>query len=196
MMRKLLIFGVLLCVILCLVISLIVTELAVKTVNNTIYDFEVYQDVAIYLTLLASCILSKNKNLQVVILATIIPSDTMSYLSITQGKVVYISYALSYLMSAYCIFLSLPKYKYTILFCIMMFIFQLFMALDYYLAMELAIYENPKTLLFIHYKSILYGLHLLIICSITDWGHLQSVRGFFDRCSYFLRGCVGHHFVA
>lgn len=187
-MRKYLTLGVLLCV--CLVVVSLTVVVTISPSRSG-----VFADAAIYLMLAASFFYTKDNRLHIILISLPIIPDILFHTSITQGKVIYLSYAFSYLMSAYLIFLSLPKYKYTILFCIMMFIFQLFMALDYYLAMELALYEDPKTLLFIHYKSILYCLHLLIISSITDWSKLHKIGVCIDNFISVFRSRMASAFV-
>ena len=170
-MRKLLILGMLICVFL--------------AINHQIHHHqnlseikltEILTDAALYLSLAASYPLSKNKTIHCIAIFHMIPVDLMSYLDVTQGYYIYLSYSISYLLAGILILTLFPQYKMTIFSFIIMSHYQLFMAIAYYLDDGLKIYESAQSFMFVNYKAILYGIHLLIIGSITKWTIIDRIR--------------------
>ena len=193
-MRKLLILGMLICVFLAVISHPILTHHQLVSLND-IKLTEILTDTALYLAIAVSYVFSKNKNLQIIILMFVIPIDIMSYANLSQGYLIYLSYSFAYLLAGITILAMFPQYKWTIFFCIMMFSYQLFMSIGYYLGQELKIYAMAKTTMFIHYKSFLYGIHLLILISITRWTIILRVRAYLNYYIGILRVKLGAYFV-
>ena len=190
-MRKLLILGILICVFLAAISHPTLNHQNLSEIKLT----EILTDTALYLVIAVSYIFSKNKNLQVIIIIFAIPVDLMSYASLTHGYLIYLSYSIAYLLAGITILAMFPQYKWAIFFCIMMFSYQLFMSVGYYLGQELKIYALAKTVMFIHYKSILYGIHLLIIGSITKWTIIDRIRIDINYYIRVFRIKLGAYFV-
>ena len=170
-MRKLLILGMLICVFLAVNH---LTQFHQK--SNDIKITEFLTDAALYLSIAASYPFSKNKSTHILLLLTMIAVDCMYYFSISSGHYIYLSYSISYLLAGVLTLTLFPQYKMTIFSFIIMAHYQLFMAISYYLADGLKIYEIAQSFMFVNYKAILYGIHLLIIGSITKWTIIDRIR--------------------
>lgn len=192
-MRKLLILGMLICVFLALNHQTSIHHQLESLSGIRLSQISV--DAAIYLSLSASYLYSKNKSLQSIILILLIPADAMAHTGLSQGYLIYLSYSFAYLLAGITILAMFPQYKWTIFFCIMMFSYQLFMSIGYYLGQELKIYAMAKTTMFIHYKSFLYGIHLLILISITRWTIILRARAYLNYYIGILRVKLGAYFV-
>lgn len=180
------------CLILCLAMSLIHQS---NHLTNEIKYSEVLSDFAIYLSLIPSYIFSKEKTIQLILLVSMITVDAMSYSQLTQGQYIYLSYSISYLLAGITVRTLFPQYKMTVFSFIIMAHYQLFMAISYYLAKDLGIYEIAKSFMFVNYKAFLYGIHLLIIGSITRWTILFKLRVYIDYYIRILRIKLGAYFV-
>lgn len=189
-MRKLLILGILICVFLA-----INHQIQFHQNLNDIKLTEALTDAALYLSLAASYPLSKNKLIQLLAFSCMIPVDIMAYLDITQGYLIYLSYAISYLLAGITVLALFSQYKMTIFSFIIMAHYQLFMAIAYYLAAGLGIDEVAKSFMFVNYKAILYGIHLLIIGSITEWTIIDRIRINIDYYIRVFRIRLGVYFV-
>ena len=191
-MRKLLILGMLLCVFLALNHQILIHHL--RNLSE-IRLSQISADAAIYISISASYLYSKNKSLQSIILITLIPADIMAHSGLSYSYLIYLSYSIAYLLAGITILAMFPQYKWAIFFCIMMFSYQLFMSVGYYLGQELKIYALAKTTMFIHYKSFLYGIHLLILASITKWTIIDRIRVYLDYYFRILSIKLGAYFV-
>ena len=189
-MRKLLILGILICVFLA-----INHQIQFHQNLSGIKVAELLTDAALYFSLAASYPFTKNKIIHFVAFTHMIPIDIMSYLDVTQYHYIYLSYAISYLLAGMLTLTLFPQYKMTIFSFIIMSHYQLFMSISYYLAKDLGIYEIAQSFMFIHYKSILYGIHLLIIGSITKWAIIDRIRIDINYYIRVLRIKLGVYFV-
>ena len=167
-----------------------------KLETNQINYSEILADFAIYLSLIPSYIFSKEKAIQLILLASMLSVDVMSYSQLTQGQYIYLSYSISYLLAGITVLTLFSQYKMTIFSFIIMAHYQLFMAIAYYLADGLKIYEVAESFMFVNYKAFLYGIHLLIIGSITKWTIIDRVRVYLNYYIRVLRIKLGAYFVS
>ena len=165
-------------------------------VNNEIKIDEIATDLAILLMIFISFIYTRNKYLQIILLVFSISPDVLSYGQITHGHYIYLSYAISYLLAGILTLTLFPQYKMTTFSFIIMSHYQLFMAIAYYLADGLKIYEIAQSFMFVNYKAFLYGIHLLIIGSITKWTIIDRIRIHIDYYIRILRIKLGAYFVS
>lgn len=182
----------LICFIVCLAMNLI--HQSSQTSNEIKYS-EILSDFAIYLSLIPSYIFSKEKSVILILLVSMLSVDLMSYSQLTQEQYIYLSYSISYLLAGIAVLTLFPQYKMTVFSFIIMAHYQLFMAISYYLAKDLGLYEMAKSFMFVNYKAFLYGIHLLIIGSITRWTILLKLRIHIDYYVRVLWIKLGAYFV-
>lgn len=185
--------------IICIFAILVVTSLihlSNHQISNEIKIDEIATDLALLLIIAISFLYSKNKYLQVILLVFAITPDILSYNQITHSQYIYLSYSISYLLAGITVLTLFPQYKMTIFSFIIMAHYQLFMAIAYYLADGLKIYEVAESFMFVNYKAFLYGIHLLIISSITKWTIIDRVRVYLDYYFRILRVKLGAYFVS
>jgi hypothetical protein len=192
-MRKPFFLGMLICLILCLAAMSQIHQL--NHLSNKIKIDEMAADLALLLIILISFMYSKDIRLQLILLVFALSPDALSYSQLTQGQYIYLSHSVSYLLAGITVLALFSQYKMTIFSFIIMAHYQLFMAIAYYLAAGLGIDEVAKSFMFVNYKAILYGIHLLIIGSITEWTIIDRIRINIDYYIRVFRIRLGVYFV-